>query len=179
MMIDDGLRRTFVPKSEIAEVPQEQPQLAGEHFRISQPRNNSPTRINSVGTVEKVEPFDEFGRRIVRLNMPHGPQDLVQAITDITPQWTKLQALDYDWEASIATSSIPRETLHAILTRAIDNNSVEDRLRLVRLYLDSERYNDAVVELEEIRSDFPTVAGDRFERQADAIRQLAARNILA
>ena len=178
VMVDNGLCRTFVPKSQIDEVIEEQGQLASEKFRIRQPRTHAANRLNSVGTVDKVEPFDSYGRRTVRLNMRLGPTDVVQVITEITPNWTKLRALDYQWESSIATSSIPRATLHSILMRAIDPESVDDRLKVVRLYLDAENYRDAVAELEQIRQDFPDVAKDRFSRQVSAIGQLGARNIL-
>ena len=47
----------------------------------------------------------------------------------------------------IATSSIPRQQLSKILYQALDPKDADQRLRVVRLYLQSERYNDARDEL--------------------------------
>ena len=55
----------------------------------------------------------------------------------------------------IATSSIPREQLSKILYSAGDPKNPDQRLRIVRLYLQSERFQDARAELEQLIKDFP------------------------
>ncbi len=90
-----------------------------------------------------------------------GEINVIQGITEITPLWTKVEGLagahPYIWDERIATSSIPRETLFAILSnsKVIDPKKLDDRLKLVRLLLDSERYLEAESELEAIVRDFP------------------------
>ena len=76
----------------------------------------------------------------------------------------------------IATSSIPRETLALIFAKVIDPKKLDDRLKLVRLLLDSERYQDAQVELEGVVRDFPDQK--ELEKEIRAIRQLQARRII-
>ena len=45
-----------------------------------------------------------------------------------------------------------------ILTRALDAQDATQRLRIVRLYMQSERYKDARVELEQLLQEFPDLA---------------------
>jgi hypothetical protein len=110
-----------------------------------------------------------------------GPLPVVQGITQITPLYTKLEGLaggpkPIVWDMRIATSSIPRETLNRVLSTAVKSGDLEGRLQVVRLFLDSERYSDAGVELEEIIKAFP----ERKDLQQDVreLRQLGSKLIL-
>ncbi len=154
-MVDDNLRRTFVPKSQIAEVREGGGGSVNERFHVYQrvPRNGA--RIGTVGSIIAIEPFDEYGRRVFRMASPRGQLNVIQGITDITPEWTKVEGLSHIWDMRIATSSIPRETLDAVLSHQLDPGNVEHRLKLARLYIQSERYSDARAALEEIVTDFP------------------------
>jgi predicted esterase/tetratricopeptide (TPR) repeat protein len=76
----------------------------------------------------------------------------------------------------IATSSIPREQLSRILYRALDPKNPDQRLRIVRLYLQAERYQDARLELEQILKDFPGLA--ELQQQVKMLRQLSAQRLL-
>ena len=55
----------------------------------------------------------------------------------------------------IATSSIPPADLEKILTKLTDPKNLDQRLRVVRFYLQSERYKDAEAKLRAIIADFP------------------------
>ena len=44
-----------------------------------------------------------------------GPLDIVQGITELTPQWTKVEGINHVWDMRMATSSIPFDTLKQIL----------------------------------------------------------------
>jgi hypothetical protein len=76
----------------------------------------------------------------------------------------------------MATSSLPRETLAAILKRAVPQDDVDKRLEVVRLYLQSERYRDAEQELADIIRDFPQ--HENLQQQIAQLRQLGANLVL-
>jgi hypothetical protein len=137
--------------------------------------------VGRIGAATRVEPFDEFGRRIYEMQSTEGPLAVVQGITQVTPLYTKVEGLmggprSIVWDMRIATSSIPRETLSRILTASVKRDDLEGRLQVVSLYLQSERYRDAGNELEQIVKDFPERKD--LEQEIRQLRQLGARLIL-
>jgi pimeloyl-ACP methyl ester carboxylesterase len=178
--IDDNLRRTFFHYSQVLRPEEEKLRLAVQKIVVPQRVANGRTRLGRVGPIIKVTPFDEYGRRTVTMNTEKGPIDVIQGITEITPLWTKVEGLagtrSYIWDMRIATSSIPRETLAQIFSKVIDPKKLDDRLKLVRLLLDSERYQEAQAELEGVVRDFPDQS--ELEKEIGAIRQLQARRII-
>lgn len=174
MMCDDELRRTFIPKQRVQQVTEAENREIQEKFVIRQRVPSNGPRVGSVGAIIRVTPFDEYGHRSLEMMTSKGARTFVQGITEVTPYWTKVESLLLDeapavlWDQRIATSSIPRETLHRILVRQVDAKKLDDRLKLVRLYVQAERYTDALVELEQIVADFP----DRKEELEVARRSL-------
>lgn len=177
VIIDDDLRRRFVPKRQIAEVREGVQGEVLEKFKIKQAVRDVGSRVQDVGVIERIEPFDEYGRRTFTMSSDKGPVAIFQGITEITPLWTKVEGLNYVWDLRLATSSIPRDALDRILRRQIDPRNVEQRLQLARLYLQSERYQDAGTELDEIVRDFPEVR-QQIEPQRQSLAQLGARRLL-
>jgi hypothetical protein len=181
LVVDDGLRRTFIHTSQVKQVLDDK---AGSDVRISiwQPVTDKGTGvIGRVGRATKVTPFDEFGRRIYEMNTADGPIAVVQGITQITPLYTKLEGLSGGpkpivWDMRVATSSIPRDVLHNVLAKNLKPGDIEGRLQLVRLFLASERYREAGNELEEVIKDYP----DRKDLEQDVkrLRQLGAKLIM-
>ena len=70
----------------------------------------------------------------------------------------------------IATSSIPRDVLAKILATSSTARSLEQRLRVARLFLQAERYQDAQQELEGVIADFPDQKD--LAKEVQALRQL-------
>jgi predicted esterase len=136
--------------------------------------------VAGVGSVVRITPFDPWGRRIFSMNTTRGPIDVVQGITEITPRYMKVEALlgknNLVWDMRVAMNSIPRETLSAVLMRNIDPKQPDDRLKIVRLYLQSERYTDARAELESVINDFPELK--ELERQVRALRQMSSQRLI-
>ena len=104
-----------------------------------------------------------------------GRVDIVQGITEVTPLFTKVEGLQtidnaYIWDMRVATSSIPRDVLTKVLLRQINPLNANERLRLVRLYMQSERFDDARAELESIIKDFPALA--EYQKQVQELTQL-------
>ncbi len=177
LLIDSGLARTYVPQKQIENTNPSEGE-PDEKFKIPQRNLLSGARISSVGPILNITQFDEHGRRTVTMNTNVGEKSIVQGITEITPLWTKVKAVvDFQWEQRIATSSIPRDLLNKILYRAIDAKNAEQRLKVVRLYVQGNRFQDASRELEQIVQDFPE-SKERFEATVVRLRQLSANRLL-
>jgi hypothetical protein len=180
LVIDDGLRRTFIHSAQVAKVVE--PASAKDvRINIPQPVAETGAGVGTVGRALQITPFDNYGRRIYRMQSTGGPIAIVQGITQITPLYTKVEGLSgppkaYVWDMRIATSSIPRDTLSRVLSTAVRSNDLEGRLQVVRLYLDSERYRDAGAELEAVIKAFP----ERKDLQQDVreLRRLGSKLIL-
>ena len=180
IVVDDGLRRTFIHTFQVKQVLEDKT-ARDVRINIWQPVAAKGGAVGRIGQATKVTPFDEFGRRIYEMQSTDGPLSVVQGITQITPLYTKIEGLSGGpkpivWDMRVATSSIPRDVLNKVLSTSIKPEDIEGRLQLVRLYLASERYRDAGVELERILKDFP----ERQDLQQDIkqLRQLGAKLIL-
>jgi acetyl esterase/lipase len=181
--VDDDLRRVFVPNFRIREILEADTGPVPERIAVKQSVAESGYQVHRVGPILKVTPFTKFGRRTLTMNTDKGPLDVIQGITMITPDYTQVEGMRTSglrpivWDSRIATSSIPTETLEAIVSNTIDPKNIDQRLKVVRLLLGCERYKPAQLKLEQIVKDFPE------ERQLPAIvraiRQESARNILA
>lgn len=178
VVVDDGLRRTFVPALQVTAVPAG----AKKEIRIEVDQRVADTgfAVNTVGpTIGGAKPFDEWGRRPYSMAGPKGRIDVVQGITEVTPLYTRVQGLSattsYVWDMRIATSSLPRETLSRILKRP-DPKSSARRLQIVSLYIEADRIQDARAELEEVVKEFPEIAG--LKDQVDTLRQIGAQRLI-
>ena len=128
-----------------------------------------------------VTPFDKWGRRVFSMMSNQGRVDVVQGITLITPHWTRIEGLvssqrTYIWDMRIATSSLSRGVLNLILLNQIDLKNSEQRLNIVRLYIESERYPDAENELQKVIQDFPEL--ENLKSLLVEIRQLKAKRYI-
>jgi pimeloyl-ACP methyl ester carboxylesterase len=180
--VDDDLRRVFFPTFQIRAIEEVNSGDIPQRINVRQNVAKQGGRIGRVGPIISITKFDNFGRRVFTMNTNKGPLSVIQGITVITPVWTKVEGLVTSeltplvWDMRIATSSIPRETLHAILVNNTNRNNIESRLRIVRLLLQAERFADAQLELEGVIADFPK--RDDLEREVQAIKQLHARSIV-
>ena len=167
VMIDNDLCRTYVPFKFVTHAD---PAPAGqrlEEIDIDQPVATSGQRIGGVGAIINIQPWDEnknqgFGRRTFSMQGGTlGHIDVVQGITKLTPVWTRVEGLQlgkltsYVWDMRLATTSIPPKELAAIIANQINSKRFEDRVKVVRFYLQMERYDDAKTELDHVIRDFP------------------------
>lgn len=185
LVIEDGLRRTYVHKTEVREVLDER-----DEPRIRIPVWQNPAKrgasLGSIGAPSAMTPFDEYGRRTIELPSDKGTITVIQGVTEVTPVYTRVQGLKSDlrsylWDMRLATSSLPRKTLSTILHHAIARKDFDARMQIVRLYLQSERYRDAAQELEAIQNDFqdsPEASLPDLEENLRRLRGLAARALL-
>jgi predicted esterase len=174
IMIDDDLRRTMVPRAQLIDAGRPDTDLSIERFTVRQVTMSKGGKAAQLGAFLAVGPWDEWGRRTLTMNFNGRPLDVIQGITQITPRWTKVESLQqagvksFMWDMRIATSSIAPDALRKILAHQIDPKKLDDRLKLVRLFLQSERYADAKQELEGVIGNFP----DRNQDYAQTLREL-------
>ena len=168
LVCDDELTRTMVSKRRVVKAEPGQTGPVAESIPIPQRVAQEGRRVAGVGGILGTTPFDDHGRRILSLITASGQLDIVQGITHITPRWTSLETVAMErphlLDMRIATSSIPRDVLARVIDHGIDRNDADERLRVVRLYLQAERFDDARRELDGVLRDFPDLAGLTAER---------------
>jgi predicted esterase len=184
VMCDDHLRRTMVAEREVRNVvPSPPPRV--EHFFIKgQQVAEAGTPVASIGAIVQETKWDKFGRHTMTIQIGRSQQSVIQGLTEITPMWSKAETLTggarYLWDMRIATSSIPRDELKDILAHQIDNPKDPDqRLKLVRFYLQAERFTEAEAELKQVIADFKDLPNQRGLNQTlQDLRSLSARQAL-
>jgi predicted esterase len=180
LMCDDELTRTMVSKRQVAKTEPGPVDFGMEKIRIPQRVPENGRRVAGMGAAIEATPFDEFGRRILSLSTAGGRIDIVQGITEITPRWTRIEGLVTEnpvvLDMRLATSALPRDVLKRVIEQHIDRTNADHRLRVVRLLIQAERYEDALRELDVALEDFPDLADLAAERRR--IAELAARRIL-
>ena len=149
-VIDDRLRRTYVPRAQIVDAGDEQIVETPEVFELRQRVASSDTGLAFIGTVLKSEPFDQFGRRTITLAGARGPMDVIQAITRIEPKWIRVQGVNIGWDMRLATTNFPTDQLLAILLRTIVADNPDHYKRVARFFIQSERYEAAAQVLEKL-----------------------------
>jgi len=181
LFVDDDLRRTFISKRQVREIrPGTAPEIV-ERFRLRQPVAEQGTAIASVGLPTRITPFDEFGRRIFTMMTNRGKLDVIQGITELTPQFTRVQGISHVWDMRLATTSLPKETLHKVLLQAAGGTpDVETRKRIARFLIQMGRYEDALRELETLL-ETPELSENQkndLQQSVRALKQLSARRLV-
>ena len=185
VMIDNDLCRTYVPLKSLQHFDLAPADEQMEVINIDQPVAQAGLRIGGVGNIIEITPWDEkgFGRRTFSMTSSNGRTDIIQGISKITPVWCRVDSLQtshigtFLWDERIATSSVPRDVLSKIISRHIDPKKIDDRLKIVRLYLQGQRYKEAQAELTQVQLDFPDQAAD-FAKVDHDLKQLGARQVL-
>ncbi|MEZ5948803.1 MAG: hypothetical protein R3C12_06215 [Planctomycetaceae bacterium] len=170
-MFDAVSRRYYLSQSQVEEV-----QLGSEYideFKLQVKPSARMTMFGSVGGFVNMTPFSEYGRRIVTLQGTDKPIDVVQSISRIRPDYVDLTAINVNWQYAIATKTLPPVVLRQSLSHAINEQSHEDRLAVVRLFVDAEYYREAQQELDRIAQDFPDLKA-RVDQLQLEVRQLRA-----
>ena len=180
LMCDDELTRTMVAKRRVVKVEEAPVDPGLERVTIPQRVPDNGRRVAGIGGILETTPFDEFGRRILSLATAGGRVDVVQGITEITPRWTRIEGVQTDkpllLDMRVATTSIPPAVLKRVIAQQIDRTNPDQRLRVVRLLLQGDRFEDATRELDEVLADFPDLAELAKERRS--ITRLAATRLL-
>ncbi|MDA7950465.1 MAG: tetratricopeptide repeat protein [Pirellulaceae bacterium] len=179
-IVTNNLRRVYLRKKAIVTTVPTVVNIS-EVFRFDQPSViTSGGTLASVGTPVNVTPFDQWGRRVYSLQTQSGVIHVQQGITQIDPEYVRVQSLvggaNYSWDMRLATSSFSRDKLKELLFTQIDPQNPDERLRLVRLYIEANRFHDARLELAEILAEFPEL--EEFQQQLTELTQMGARQIV-
>ncbi|MDR1478285.1 MAG: PHB depolymerase family esterase [Planctomycetaceae bacterium] len=156
VVLNDGLRFIYVPKYKLRrgvmpEVVNEMPEV----FKTKLPFSETGKKLAILGSFDPRVKFDRFGRRLVRARHLGGVELITQVITEISPRYIRARGLHMNsspivWDMRLSTRTLPREQLNPILMRLIDPERIDDRVRLVRFYIQSGMLDEAEDELEEI-----------------------------
>ncbi len=180
LMCDDELARTMVSKKQVRAVEEAVVDPGMERIRIPQRVANGGRVVAGVGAILGVTPFDEFGRRVLTLATASGNLDVVQGITEITPRWTRVQGVQTEkplqLDMRLATTSIPRNVLERVIAKQVDPTNADERLRVVRLLVQADRFDDARLALDGVLESFPELADLAAEQKT--LGRFAARQLL-
>ncbi|HBH52981.1 MAG TPA: hypothetical protein DDY91_13930 [Planctomycetaceae bacterium] len=173
LMVSQPVRRYFLSRNQAEEVALDADLGRDERYTLKHERRTGASReLAAIGSfLDDPPPFDEFGRRSVRLQGPHGELGVIQGIVELTPETARLNALNYKWETAIPTTSIPTDQLEAILRRLTDRTNLDQRLKLARFLIQAQLYVLAEQELVTIGKDFPDQA-----KIIDGVRQSLAQD---
>lgn len=187
VMLDNGLKRTFFSKRDIANKGDST--LSNLEIEIFQ-RVNDGNDNRGNGTLLAVGKFDEHGHRTITVRIPMkngGTQvvPVVQGVTKISPLWTEVQTLIVDhklinterWDMRLATSSIPTDVLHNLLYSSIDPGDPIERLKIVDFYVEAQQHRRAIEEHAQIMRDFPD-AIDNFQTQSLELQHAYGQSVL-
>jgi predicted esterase len=180
LVVDDGLRRVFVPKLRVAEVLEDVPEQLVK-IELWQNAARGGGAVASVGPSLGVTPFDKYGRRIYEMQTGDGPLAVIQGITELTPRYARVEGLHGTdrpivWDMRLSTSSIPLESLADILHQWASPDDWQARLQIVRFYSQAERFHEARRELEAVIADFPEA--EDLSAEVRRLRQMGARRVL-
>ena len=180
VFLDDNLRRTYVPRFQISNINQDDPLEILEKFNIPQRVRSRSQTIMNVGKLYNVQPFDEFGRRTVEMQTANGTLPIVQAITEMTPVWTKVEGITHTWDMRMGTSNLSSSSLDAILKKQVRPGDIEGIKKIARFYIQGQRYKNAQAVLDLIlkNPDTPEATRQQLEPTARLIKQMEARQLL-
>ncbi|MDO5581653.1 MAG: hypothetical protein Q4G69_11035 [Planctomycetia bacterium] len=177
LLIDDQLRRIYIPKNSVRDILPDELTPSYEIFRLPQrPDLNPAHQIITLGPYRSTTAFDSFGRRTIMV----GGQPIVQGISEIAPHYVRVPSMNYNLDMRISPHSIPRKILSSLIRKNIRQDSLDDRLRIYQYYVQAELYEQAAEELQEIITDFEGKGAgeDRLKIGLQMIRQLAAKRLL-
>lgn len=176
-MVDDGVRRYFVPRRVAPDVIPADPLSKLVTFELQHQRNGNRGIPSTIGGFPQTE-FDRFGRRMVTLTTPRGPEHIQQAITEIRPDALKVDSTSHDWTMGLDPTVIGADRLREMISGAIDPQSLADRRGIVIFFIQAQMYKQAQEELATIAADFPDQAtwASETELQLAHLKALAALN---
>ena len=187
VFLDDGLKRTYVPRRQIADVQSNSElEVVPEKFVLRQKILEKGPAIQGMGLLLKEEPFDEHGRRTIQMATARGPKDIIQCITEITPVWTKIECTNFIWDMRVATSYIPTDQLLKILRkqaiRLCKGSEVEAAQKIARFFTQAERYEIAAFELNRVIQQAEGEDAEKIKKTLAPtlamVRQLSAKRAL-
>jgi predicted esterase len=183
VFVNDDFRMTFVSRRQIAAIRPDTTLEDAEKFECIQPfvAKNGRQKVMAVGPpAGPLKDFDDWGRRIYPMRTAGGIQNVEQVITELTPQYAKVEGVRVQWDMRIATSTLSDKKLEAILMNQIDPKRLDHRKKVIRFFLQCKRYRMAVDALQQTIKDFSndTQVAQDLEPTLKKIRQMYAQQTL-
>lgn len=180
VFLDDNLRRVYVPRFQIANVNLDDPLDVSVKFLLPQRVKTSSKIVSSVGFFSKTTPFDKYGRRTLTMATASGPVDVIQGITELTPEYVKAEGITHTWDMRISTSSIPTPVLDAILQQQISQGNVDGVVKVARFYIQLQQYHNAVRVMKAAlaQENVSPETRKKFEDTFQAVKQMESRQLL-
>lgn len=179
LMVDDGLKRTFVHNRAMVASTADSGDLILS-IPIWQAVARSSNQVAAVTANTWATPFNAHGRRWINTATANGPLRVLQGITEINARYVQVQglqtAVSYEWEMRLATDSIPAATFQRIFEEAIERTDLDRRLEVVNFFIEAERFADARRALQAVIADFPEA--NHLSDRLKALTQREARQIL-
>lgn len=155
----DGVKRTLFRATRAASREEGFGLGPWESFKLIQPKKNTFNANQMPTVLVGVQPstWDEFGRRTFRYGSARNPEktyELTQALIEIGPKASKYRGIETYWSGQIDNSLMPRNVVEGLLNR-IPKEEKEERLRVVRFYLQAEWYEESLRAIAALKADFP------------------------
>ncbi|MCY2933581.1 MAG: hypothetical protein NT172_05385 [Planctomycetota bacterium] len=155
----DGVKRTLFRATRMASQEPGAGSSAWESFKLIQPRKTNfvSNQMPTILTGMTAEAWDEFGRRKVRYSPPRNVAktvELTQALIELGPKASKVRGVETYWSSQVSTSIIPRNVIVGLLNR-IPKEEKDERLRVVRFYLQAGWFTEAKAAVSALKADFP------------------------
>jgi predicted esterase len=185
VFVNDDFRLTFVSRRQVVRLRPDTSTENAEKFELEQPRaligRNGRQKVMSVGPpAGPLKEFDEWGRRIYPMRTAGGVLNVVQVITELTPQFARVEAEHVTWDMRAATSTLSDELLDKILMHQINPKNLDQRKKIVRFFLQCKRYGMAVAALQRTIRDFQdnTQVAQELQPTLQKLRHMFAQQTL-
>ncbi|WP_437227977.1 alpha/beta hydrolase-fold protein [Planctomicrobium sp. SH661] len=157
-VIDDGVRRFFVHRRNVAKHTEAGPLGANVSFQLKHEKQSRTAGFTTVGTFGAVQPFDEFGRRTVTLATQKGMVPIIQGIRVMRPDFTQVESLTHAWDYCVDTKTLPSEVVQSIIQKSSNRNDPAERKAAVLFYVQAQMFNEAQEEVRQLSERFPDMA---------------------
>ncbi|WP_437204287.1 hypothetical protein [Planctomicrobium sp. SH664] len=174
IMLDDGVRCYFVHKRQVAQRIAEQELSRYVNYKIEHQKQARTSGLGVVGGFQVLQPFDQFGRREIRLNASGREFQLLQEITELRPDFARIQTSKFVWDFCLDTRILPPELVQRLIEKNSDREDPAERKAALQFYLQAEMFPEALSELDRLLERFPELAS-WAERPREEIYELQAR----
>lgn len=177
-MVDDGMRRYFFFRRNLQSVEPVADLGAIVSFQMKQEKRGRAGGFPVIGAMNNVQPFDEFGRRTVMMPTQKGMVPVIQAITEIRPDYCTIESLTHQWDYNVDTRTIPDHVLRSIIEKSSNREDPAERKAAVQFYVQAQFYEQAQTELQQITQRFPDLKDwcEEYQRRLDELIARRAMN---
>ena len=170
--VDDGMRTYYLSKQQVdAETVDNGTLSRFETFTLEHQNLSTGRTPGRLGPIRQAAEFDSAAQRTVPLQTPRGRQEIVQGVTELRPDWLRVDALNLNWDYALATATRSDEELVRLLDLATDRTDANQRLARVRFLQQSGRLALADAELAATQEQFPSLglSAEQFAKSLDRL----------